>query len=687
MPMQPTSTMVELLPLAGLNRGHARPYYPSHQATQQLFPALKAGKLRSVFLTGAPGGGKTSLVTELARMLEPEGFLLLALTATPYQPLSTGRILAAFESAFLQHKLTNEWEILSNPLISIEDRLGVVAAVMNRRTAFVLILDGLESCLDPETGHFMEPAMGAFFAYILDQLQGLSRVLITSRKTPIVNAPAPLPATCYQEISPPEKTLFKNTSPHSSAPAPIHALRTLDDATLTRIIPMATFHYPVPLDAFYAVTKEKQEQITRLLDLLEKNGLAGHFTPPGMATLWYLHPMLRATANKIANNHPKDRKIHHIEAGKYLSQVEKEWGGGFQKDKNNDHIHKNKLQINGLDLSLEIVGHFMDAGAFDEALQHAKPVCDFFSQRGFYWEQEKLNRKLLAIKEHPRPLYLTAQVLLKGNHQEEARRLLERILTFDEDLFPKETALALFDLATLAMRQNPDETRRRLQKALAINQKVGDRSGQAVCQAHLGFLGLQQDDTQAALDHLETALELCRELEDQTGIANLLPWTGELLWRAGNIVQARSHFQEALTLLHAIGSTETEARLYHRLAVIDLGEEQFDKALTGFLRSLEIRKATEDQRGEASTFFQLGRLAKAIGNQEASLRFLGLCQRIDQEIGDPDAEQTLILFHEIATTTVGLDKAAAQTILDEVWIAYNKDRGDALITETFQAES
>ena len=184
---------------------------------------------------------------------------------------------------------------------------------------------------------------------------------------------------------------------------------------------------------------------------------------------------------------------------------------------------------------------------------------------------------------------------------------------------------------------------------------------------------------------MEAALTLCRELHDTTGMANLLPWTGELLWRVGNIASARSHFQEALTLLGAQGNDEVEAQLHHRLAIIDLGEERFFDALKGLLRSLEIRKTSEDKKGEASSFFQLGRLAKAMGNQEASLRFLGLCQCIDQEIGDPDAARELTLFHEIAATAMGLDRIKAQAVLRDVWRDYNKDGGQALIANTFRA--
>lgn len=690
MRMRPTSTMIELLPLAGLTNGHVRPHYPSRSVTQRLLPALETGDLQSVLLTGEPGGGKTTLATELARLLEPKGFFVLALAATAFQPLSPGRVLVAFETAFLRHKLLEPWKIVCNAHISVEDRLGVVAAVMNRDFACVLVLDGLESCLDPKTGHFLDPVMGAFFTYLLDQLRGLSRVLMTSQIPPVVNAPAPLPATCRHEILPPHTMpAMTDVSPDFRAQARVAALQSLDDATLDSIMPMAVFNYPVPVAGYCAVTNNTHEHTVHLLHRLEKSCLASGYQvsgveTPGVETIWHLHPLLSTAANQVARDYPEKQKAIHTEAGKYLIHVAQKNQRGSANHEIRDQINSDSLGLSWQDLSLEAIGHFLHSGAFSEALESARPVSDYFTQRGFFWEQERLNRKLLALREHPRPLYLVAMALLKRDSQEEAQQLLERVLNFDASLFPKEVALALFDLATLLMQQQPAEAREKLERSLSINQRAGDRSGQAVCLAHLGFLGLQQDDAPVAQKHLQAALALCRALQDKTGIANLLPWTGELLWRVGNIVQARSHFQEALSLIHGTDNAEVEAQLHHRLAIIDLGEENFAQALAGFSRALDIRRSMKNQKDEAFIFFQLGRLAKAMGNQEASLRFLGLCQRINQSVGDPGAEQELALFFEIATTAMGLDRITAQTILDDVWEEYGKDMGQGLMANAFQ---
>ncbi|MBF0459802.1 MAG: CHAT domain-containing protein [Magnetococcales bacterium] len=664
--MQSISPPVALSPLAGLTGGFVRPDDPVYGEIPLLLPEMQAGRLQVVLLRGLAGSGKTRLASGVAQLLGQSGWVPLALAATPCQPLSTGRLLAAFATVLVQHDRPAEAEVVCNPLLGIEERLRVMVAVMRRQLACVLVLDGLDNSLDPATGHFLEAALAGFWTDLLRQPAGLSRVVLTSQIFPVV-----------AEVTP-SSTLFREVilSPgRDSTVAQLAAVRALDAATRAQVTAMATFHYPVPVAGYCAVTHNTVAQQESLLQVLEQTGLAQSYTLPGTDPLWSLHPVVRDVLD--ADQQPVGTDEQQTCAGEYLFAV----AAGNRQD---------ALGLSWLDLALEAVGHLLHCSTsrqherFAGILECAGPVSDFLSRHGFLWEQERLNRALLAIREHPRPLYLTAMAVLRRNGQAEARQLLERVLTFGEALFPRENALALFDLASLEIQHNPEEAKEKLLRALAINQRVGDHSGQAVCHAHLGFWGLQQADMAVAQNHLEEALMLCRALNDQTGVARLLPWTGELLWRVGNIVAARRHFQEALQLLGTEGDrAAVEAQLYHRLAIMDLGEELFDQALTGFLRSLAIKRATNNQKGEAVTFFQLGRLAKAKGNELASLRFLGLCQRIAQALGDPDAEHALVLFHELAATALGLDQATAQVILEEVWADYGKDRGQSLIVQAF----
>ncbi|MBF0400107.1 MAG: hypothetical protein HQL90_05005 [Magnetococcales bacterium] len=652
--------------MAAVPAGLIPPLGMSDAEFQRLLADFQSGRQQVLLLQSAGGLGKTQLAAGLAQRLTQDGWKPLLLSATPFQPISSGPIVAAAAALFQQQGLLSEAEILRNPLVGIEERMRVVTAVMHHKLACVLVLDGFDSGMDPITSRCLEPAMELLLADLLTHTQGLSRLLITCSASPVLDAPlSPVCRTVY---------LVADQPPPLPKRA-VAALAALDAPRLAMLAAMTLFHFPMPVAGYCAVTESTPSELEKLLQLLEQQELAGCLRSPGTAPLWYFHPQLHEavrkgkTAARIAKQQAR--------AGEYLFALLNEQQQG-------------ELGLSWLQLALEAVGHLIESAAkrrqetVSRAVQCAAPISDYFSRHGFFREQEWLNRRLLALGEHPRPLYLTAMALLRSRRQAEAESLLERVLTFGDALFPKENALALFELAALVISQQPEKAKENLLRALAINQRMGDQVGQAVCHAQLGFWGVQQASVEVAQTHLEAALALCRTLQDQTGIAHLLPWTGELLWRLGDMAAARRHFQEALQLLSRHPNLEVEEQLHHRLAIMDLGEERFDQALTGFLRSLEIKRATKNQKGEAVTFFQLGRLAKAKGNEAASLRFLGLCHRIGQSLGDPDAEQALTLFYELAATALGLHRALAQHILDEVWVAYNRDSGQSLIARSFQ---
>ncbi len=620
-----------------------------------------------VSLIGSEACGKTTLATDLANSLEKQGSSSIAVSALPSAPLSTARILTTFEAAFSHHRLDNELEILTNPRIGVEDRLGFLVAVMNRRFAFTLVLDGLESALEPKSQRFFEPGFAAFFAYLKEQLNGMSRVIITSRLSPVVGAPAPSPATFREEqIAPLREPGYPNPD-HESA----RLLDGLDATHQQSLSQCSLFSVPMPAAALGAAMAKPP---SASMDFLEKERQAGRvFAVSHKNTEYFaLHP----TIQKMVRT--RDRNITESaifsQASTAAANFLSEW---LEKKANTASIPS------WLDLSLSCVGLHLQANRYEAALEMAEKINDHLVQHGFFWEQERLNRSLLVVRAHPRPLYLIATSLMHQDRRSEARQMLEQILAMNNHHFPRETASAWFDLATLDTLDNHmDAAWDKLDKALHVNIRIKDIAGEAGCRAQMGFLEVRRNRENEALAHLESALNLYRKVDNQLGLLRLLPWTGDLYFRQGTYDQARSHFQEVLPLLQSTDNEVIECQIHHQLATIDLNQGQHEQALEGFRNSLNIKRKIDDRKGEASTFFQLGRLAKEKNDQMGCLQLLGLCQRIDEKIGDEDAQQELTLFNEIATAT-GLEKEQADTILQEVWNAYEQDRGETLLASIF----
>ncbi len=657
-----------LLPPPGMIAGFADPHCPRRRDNQRLLPALRAGHLQMLLLTGAKGSGKTTLATDLARNLEPHGFHTIAVATTPFAPLSTARILATFEAAFRRLGFNNELEIITNPRIGNEDRLGFLVAVLNRRFAFTVILDGLESALDTNGHRFLEPGFAAFFAYMKEQVNGLSRVIVTSRIEPVVGAPAPSPATFRQE---PIAPLREPGCPaHDSREDP--RLAGLDDGQRRHLLPLTLLTTPLPAPALAACLTAPPAEIGPFLKDQQRAGRLfavridreERFAP---------HPSLLDSLRRSDWNESSLAALAASSAAladHLIAQLTKP--------------STNTAAIPGwLDAVLACTALNVQANRFESALELSDAVNEYLSKRGFFWELERFNRSLLAVREHPRLLQWLATALTQQDRRPEAKALFERIVTVFTERFPREAAMARFELAGLeTMDDRLEQALEHLQRALAINIELKDVAGEAVCQTQIGFLQVRRSREEEALAHLESALTLYRRMNHPPGLLQLLPWTGDLYFRQGDHDRARDHFQEVLPLLKQSRDEMMACQVYHQLATIDLNQGRHEKALAGFRISLNIKRRIDDKKGEASTFFQLGRLAKEKNDQMGCLQLLGLCQRIDAEIGDEDATQELTLFNDIVQAT-GLEKERAEQILAEVWQAYERDRGESLLASIF----
>ncbi len=654
-----------------MTSGWIVPQLANHSPFQRLCAQLQQGECQTLLLSGAPGSGKSQWLATLSSFLLEQGWLFVSVAATPLQPLSSGRLLMAFASLLEQQGLQTEAAMVNNGALALEERFAVLFALMQQRLACVVVLDGLETILQSANGQFLDPGMAFFWHEWQKRSPSASRLLVASRLLPAGNGET-IATACLRH---------EQLAPGREVPQPAFQglLAHLDAESRQALRAMTLFHYPMPVDAYRAVTKWSAESLQQLLQQLHSLAVAQPLQSSDGALCWALHPLLR----QIVRTESAEEKQR---PGKLLTRI------GRYMCRLAAQASEQTVALPRWTVAAEAIGYFLQAvplrrrNLFAEIMHCAEPLSEYLLQAGYYWELERLQRQLLAVGSHPRLLYRLALALLRRQQVEEAEGLLRQVCSFSEEQFGKEHALALFELAGLALQDAPEVAKERLLQALAINQRLAESSGQAVCHAHLGLWGLRQADHLFAQTHLQEALLLCRKLNDEQGITNLLPWTGELHWRVGNILAARDHFQEALQRICAGSNSDMEAQLRHRLAVMDLGEENYDAALAGFVRALQLNRASGNRRGEAVIFFQLGRLAKAKGEDFASLQFLGLSQKIGQESGDPDAGQLLILFRELAVTVLRLQRVAAQVILDGVWLSYCQDQGDSLLRQVFGEE-
>jgi tetratricopeptide (TPR) repeat protein len=194
-PLSISRPRLALLPLPGMTRGSTEHFIGRRRELQRLLPGLREGRLQGVVLTGLGGAGKSTLATRLARKLEADGFVPIALTSSLETPL-TARLLESCGDTFLATGQARAHDILSNAQLGVSERLRMIATVLNQNR-FVLVLDNFEENLDEASRRVRDPELAGFYRHLLEHLSGGSRLIITSRYLPADGDP--LPETLREE--------------------------------------------------------------------------------------------------------------------------------------------------------------------------------------------------------------------------------------------------------------------------------------------------------------------------------------------------------------------------------------------------------------------------------------------------------------------------------------------------------
>ncbi len=642
-----------LPPVPGLDLGPVFDYRLQRRLSQSLLPQLTEGTLQTLLVTGPEGSGKSTLVSYLGNRLSDQGFAVIAISGSAATPVTTARVLAAFEYNLRRMGLKDELAILLNPRIGLEDRIGFVAAMMNRQSRIVLILDGLEWSLDADN-RFIDPTMAPLFFYMLDQINGKSRCIAASRVTPVSGGPAPLPATCR------EARLDAVIQLDQKEPG-------LDERDLIALRRAQVFNHPVPVAGMAAVIGAEVQEAEKLLEYWQSEGVA-YGTEVGGTLIWYIKrplpdsiPALDAEATKEARGLAGDYLLSLLQT-QQLAGLQRSW----------------------LDVAVETINHLMAADALDDAVMVAEPVNLFLEQLGFFWEQEQLNRKILQKVDHLGLLYSLAMALLRQGNNADAAATLEQVVKQTAGKSVREEALALYELANMGLQRGMvDDSLKKFAAALNINRANGETKGAAACLTQIGMIHIHTGKGEKALPVLEEALQLQRPDATPEELAQLLPWVAEVQFRHGDSKVAKELFEEVLPILRDLKDQAAEAQVLQQMATLDLNAGRHLESLDGFQRSINIKRELDDKKGEAATFFQLGRLAKAVRHQDSCMRFIGLCYLIDRELGSPDAANEKKIFDEIVAT-VGLTEDVSKEILSDLWAEYKLDRGQGLMDRTFK---
>ena len=177
-----------------------------------------------------------------------------------------------------------------------------------------------------------------------------------------------------------------------------------------------------------------------------------------------------------------------------------------------------------------------------------------------------------------------------------------------------------------------------LQQALIIARELKDQKLEAIALHQLGFNYSRLGENQKALDFYNQALPLRRSVGDRTDEATTLNNIGLVYDALGQKQKALDFYNQALPLWRAVGDRSGEATTLNNIGGVynALGEKQ--KALDFYNQALPLSRAVGDRTGEARTLNNIGIAYSDLGEKQKALSFYNQALPIIRAVGDRTGE-------------------------------------------------
>jgi adenylate cyclase len=209
---------------------------------------------------------------------------------------------------------------------------------------------------------------------------------------------------------------------------------------------------------------------------------------------------------------------------------------------------------------------------------------------------------------------------------------------------------------------------------LALDSSGDNVAMKASAQFALGKLNRLHGNYESALDWLMQAKNARTEMDDRTGLAQVLIETGYVLYRKGEYTQARELSAEALALAREIGDRWSIAEALNNLGSAAMYQGDFAAAQTLYEESLVYKREMGNKPGMASLLNSLGLLTQRQGNQAAARVYFEEGLALSREMGEKGGIATKLF--NLGTVSWYLDDfAAARTFLEDA-LTISQNIGD-----------
>jgi class 3 adenylate cyclase/tetratricopeptide (TPR) repeat protein len=206
--------------------------------------------------------------------------------------------------------------------------------------------------------------------------------------------------------------------------------------------------------------------------------------------------------------------------------------------------------------------------------------------------------------------------------------------------------------------------------SLELSREINDKTGIAQALRLLGDLDHRRGDYSAVMNLLGESLELYKEAYDDEGTIDALTDMGDVSFSIGDIENGLRALEEALSLAREIGDKRRTAGALQRLGFLSWNGGDFELTLERLNEALRIYKDMGDRNGISTVhntmggaFYTAGKMAEARQHYKDSLK-------IAEEIGDRSAiSRALANLGEVAYD-MGDYLEAEKTTRDALKVSY-----------------
>ena len=209
-------------------------------------------------------------------------------------------------------------------------------------------------------------------------------------------------------------------------------------------------------------------------------------------------------------------------------------------------------------------------------------------------------------------------------------------------------------------------------KAIEAYEKLVKASpGDAMAMFDLGSLYEQNGALDEARQHFSKVVEL-----DPKFVGGLLA-LGRVEIKQGNPQASIEHLDNALSLATQLDNEEARANIQQAIGIAYMRLNRPDEALTRYKESLAIKQRLENKRGMAASYIQIGEVQKTLGNPAEAEKSYREALRLGREIGDKAGLSVALMdLSTLLDETFGRSKEALPLLQEALAIARDTENSN-----------